>query len=357
MQEPAKTGVLLLVLNYGRSGQDNKINCNIGLDSPPGNLQCRRGVAPWEIRLHADSHFISAWEGQPTGQHARPCAGTTAAGVAGLERAENLALVTRSPHFLCGRRLSCWSQSAGKRLFDCVCVLMALPLLIPVLLLIALVVRVTSSGSVLFLQQRVGCGGRLFTIAKFRTLIHSAEIMHHAVTTADNQRFTPVGPFLRRWKLDELPQLLNVLAGDMSLVGPRPKLPQHVVSVLPCRPGITGAATIAFACEEAVLDRVPSERLESCYHTVVLPAKRRIDEEYMASATFLSDLKLLADTVMRRWDRSVMEDLLNAETFDAGVRRQLTTATEASIATDVYTRVLPRHGVAQPVPAEQATAF
>jgi lipopolysaccharide/colanic/teichoic acid biosynthesis glycosyltransferase len=242
-------------------------------------------------------------------------------------------------------------------MFDCVCVLTVLPLLIPVLFAIAVAVRLTSSGSILFLQQRVGRGGRLFTIAKFRTLVHSAEIAHHAVTTADNQRFTPVGPFLRRWKLDELPQLLNVLAGDMSLVGPRPKLPQHAVYVLPCRPGITGAATIAFACEEAVLDRVPSDRLESCYHSVVLPAKRRIDEEYMASASFVSDLRLLAATVMRRWDRSVMEELLNAEIFNAEVKRQLSRASEASITAEACARMQPRHGIDRPVAAEQATAF
>jgi lipopolysaccharide/colanic/teichoic acid biosynthesis glycosyltransferase len=192
-----------------------------------------------------------------------------------------------------------------------------LPLLLPVLLAIALAVRLTSSGPVLFLQRRMGRQGRVFTILKFRTLPHSADTAHHPVTTARNQCFTPAGSFLRRWKLDELPQLLNVLWGDMSLVGPRPKMLEHVTSNLACRPGITGAATIAFALEEEVLDRIPMHCLESCYHTVVLPAKCRMDAEYMARATFLSDLKIILDSVLRRWDSSIIEELLSTGIFKA----------------------------------------
>jgi hypothetical protein len=162
----------------------------------------------------------------------------------------------------------------------------------------------------------MGRNGRTFTILKFRTMIHATDRVHNAVTTACNQQFTPLGPFLRRWKLDELPQLLNVLAGHMSLVGPRPKMPEHVLSNLPCRPGITGAATIAFAREESVLDRVPKHHLEFYYHKVVLPAKSQLDSGYMASATFLSDLKLILNSALRRWDSSVMEDMLNIDGFE-----------------------------------------
>ena len=213
--------------------------------------------------------------------------------------------------------LSPWSRSNAKRIFDCACVLLALPLLIPIFLLIALAVRLTSSGPVLFLQERMGRSGRTFTIFKFRTLIHSAEIEHHAVTTAANQRFTPVGPFLRRWKLDELPQLLNVLLGDMSLVGPRPKMPEHLVSVIPCRPGITGAATVAFAREERALAHLAKEQLDDCYHTVILPAKHSLDAQYMARATFLSDLNLIVNSVLRRWDESILDSLPIAMEFQA----------------------------------------
>jgi lipopolysaccharide/colanic/teichoic acid biosynthesis glycosyltransferase len=204
----------------------------------------------------------------------------------------------------------------AKRIFDCACVLPALPLLFPVFLVIALAVRLTSSGPSLFLQKRMGRNGRTFTILKFRTMMHATDRAHNAVTTACNQQFTPLGPFLRRWKLDELPQLLNVLAGHMSLVGPRPKMPEHVFSNLPCRPGITGAATIAFAREESILERVPKHHLEFYYHKVVLPAKSQLDASYMATATFLSDFKLILNSTLRRWDSSVMEEMLNVDGFE-----------------------------------------
>ena len=221
-----------------------------------------------------------------------------------------------------GERLSSWSQSSGKRLFDLVCALLALPLLIPVFLVIALAIVFTSRGPVLFLQRRVGQYNRSFTILKFRTLEHGQQRAHNRVTTAENQRFTPVGPFLRKWKLDELPQLLNVLIGDMSFVGPRPKLPVHQLGTLCCRPGITGAATIAFAREEQVLASLPHHRLDAYYHSIVLPAKLRLDTEYMAQATFLSDLKLIADTAFLRWDTTPIKTLLDAETAEIGAQSQ-----------------------------------
>lgn len=227
--------------------------------------------------------------------------------------------------------LSAWSRSGGKRLFDCVCVAAILPLLVPLLVGIALAVRLTSSGCVLFLQRRVGRGGRPFTIAKFRTLSDSPEETRQAFTTATNQRFTPIGPFLRRWKLDELPQLVNVLAGDMSLVGPRPKLAELTLDAPRCRPGITGAATLAFAREEAVLDRVPVDRLQERYYAVVLPAKQRMDAEYMERATFFSDLRMLAETALRRWDSSAMEALLRTEILDAETRVRVSRASEAAL--------------------------
>jgi lipopolysaccharide/colanic/teichoic acid biosynthesis glycosyltransferase len=272
----------------------------------------------------------------------------------GSAAARTPAPTARSTPFLVIKRLSPWSQSGAKRFFDCACVLLALPLLVPVLLAIALAVWLTSSGPILFLQKRMGRHGRTFTILKFRTLVHATDKVHHAVTTTGNQRFTPGGPFLRRWKLDELPQLLNVLAGHMSLVGPRPKMREHVLSDPLCRPGITGAATIAFAREEAVLDRVPKHHLENYYHAVVLPAKRQLDAEYMARATFLSDLKLIVDSVLRRWDTSVMEELLNTEALEVEDRMQLVRASHPEAAS---TRVPMPPNVDQPASTEQATAF
>jgi lipopolysaccharide/colanic/teichoic acid biosynthesis glycosyltransferase len=200
--------------------------------------------------------------------------------------------------------LSRWSRSSAKRFFDCACVVLSMPLLIPVMLLVGAAVRLTSSGPVLFLQNRMGRHGRIFKIVKFRTMEHLRDERHHPVTTTDNQRFTAVGPFLRRWKLDELPQVVNVLLGHMSLIGPRPKLPEHVISDLPCRPGVSGMATVVFASEEAMLARVPKAQLNAYYHSFVLPMKQQLDADYMARATFLSDLRLIVNSALRRWDKT-----------------------------------------------------
>jgi lipopolysaccharide/colanic/teichoic acid biosynthesis glycosyltransferase len=222
--------------------------------------------------------------------------------------------------------MSSWSQSGMKRFFDIFCVLSMLPLLLPILLVVGAAVRFTSTGPVFFLQKRMGRHNRTFTILKFRSLTHLNGAAHNAVTTTENQRFTPVGRFLRRWKLDELPQLLNVLRGEMSLVGPRPKLPEHQIGTLSCRPGVTGAATIAFAREEMVLARVPKHYLDAYYRSTILPAKHRLDTEYTARATFRSDLKLIFDSVFRRWDSEVMYSLLHTEKFDGESRMRRTTA-------------------------------
>lgn len=209
------------------------------------------------------------------------------------------------------RTLSRWSGSFSKRLFDISCVVLSLPISVPVLLLTALAVRLSSRGPVLFRQQRMGCNGQAFTIYKFRTMpVRRSATSRPIVTTAINQRFTPVGPFLRRWKLDELPQLINVLLGDMSLVGPRPKVPSHQGSRLNCRPGVTGRATIVFAKEEVTLANIPVAQLDAYYHGVVLPLKQMLDEDYMANATLGSDVKLILQSVFRNWDDLKLSDLI-----------------------------------------------
>lgn len=223
------------------------------------------------------------------------------------------------------RGVSTWSRSAGKRIFDYACVIASLPIVLPILAVTALLVRLTSQGPILFIQDRVGLHGETFRIFKFRSMEHLQNKKRNAVTSSTNQRFTPVGPFLRRFKLDELPQLFNVLKGDMSLVGPRPKMPEHVKHTLSCRPGITGYATLAFAREEMVFSRLPKEQLESFYHDVVLPAKRHLDEEYMAHATLSSDLGLILNTVLRRWDvmhlnRLVVEHMRRTHVEDTAER-------------------------------------
>jgi len=205
-------------------------------------------------------------------------------------------------------KLSRWSSSTAKRAFDVACVACTLPISLPLFLGIGFAVLITSRGPVLFRQKRMGRYGREFTIFKFRTMpVHDRASDRPAVTTHGNQEFTRVGPFLRRYKLDELPNLLNVLQGDMSLVGPRPKLPQHQPRRLHSRPGITGRATVVFAKEEEALTRIPVEDLDAFYHSVILPLKQKLDEDYMANATFASDLNLIVVSVLRNWsDRDLL---------------------------------------------------
>jgi lipopolysaccharide/colanic/teichoic acid biosynthesis glycosyltransferase len=221
-------------------------------------------------------------------------------------------------------------------------------------LVIAAAVRLTSKGPILFMQERMGLHGRAFTILKFRTMVHVTENAHHPVTTSDNQRFTPIGQFLRRWKLDELPQLANVLAGHMSLVGPRPKLREHVISNLPCRPGITGMATALFACEEDVLARLPKDHLDAFYHAVVLPAKRKLDADYMAGATFFSDLRLLVSSALRHWSTDALEDFLTASAFQ-GKREIIASSVPGPSRTIVRGSIPPNAN--QPAQAERVSAF
>jgi len=251
------------------------------------------------------------------------------------------------------QEVSPWSRSAAKRFFDCACVLLALPFLVPMLLVIAAAVRLTSRGPALFMQERMGRHGRVFTIFKFRSMVHVADKAHHPITTSENQRFTPVGPLLRRWKLDELPQLAHVLLGQMSLVGPRPKLPEHVTFDLPCRPGITGMATIVFASEETVLRYLPKDQLDAFYHGVVLPAKRKLDADYMARATFLSDIRLLFSTVLRRWNTDALENFIAASKPQGD--REMTPA-RASASSSAGLRISNSLSTNQPAEAEQVSA-
>lgn len=234
------------------------------------------------------------------------------------------------------QKMSSWSRSAAKRVFDLCCVIGTLPLTVPMFLLIGLAVRLTSRGPVLFRQARAGMHGKSFTIYKFRTMpVHDATAPRPAVTTNGNQEFTPVGPFLRRYKLDELPQLFNVLRGDMSLVGPRPKMPEHQAIRLNCRPGLTGRATVVFAHEEVALACIPVDDLDNYYHSVVLPMKHRLDSEYMAKATFFSDFELILSSVLRNWSDDELIALLSSSALHAGWRHSLPIREESHSAASV----------------------
>jgi hypothetical protein len=136
-------------------------------------------------------------------------------------------------------------------------------------------VRYKSPGPVIFRQKRVGRDGVLFTVFKFRTMAIDAQEDGPSLTKRGDPRVTRFGGFLRKYKLDELPQLVNVLRGDMSLVGPRPKLPHLEVMHMPFRPGLTGAATLAFRCEEEMLQDIPDEELEAYYCRMIKPLKAK----------------------------------------------------------------------------------
>jgi lipopolysaccharide/colanic/teichoic acid biosynthesis glycosyltransferase len=174
----------------------------------------------------------------------------------------------------------------------------------PVLGLLALAVRATSPGPALFRHERVGRDGRLFHLLKFRTMVADAPARGGALTAPGDPRITRLGAVLRRWKLDELPQLANVLRGDMSLVGPRPEVPRYVAGysprqrrVLRVRPGITDPASLAYVDESAVLARF--DDCERAYVEVVLPAKLALSLDYLDRRTLRSDLGLLVRTLVR----------------------------------------------------------
>ncbi len=189
-----------------------------------------------------------------------------------------------------------------RRLFDVVAAALGLLLLAPLFLVAAAAVRLSSPGPVFHRARRVGWRGREFAMLKFRSMVVSSH--GPAITTKGDPRVTGVGRLLRRAKLDELPQLVNVLRGEMSLVGPRPEDPRYVVlyddaqrRILEIRPGITSAASVAYRDEETLL---VGEDWERVYVETILPEKLRLDLEYERSRTFVSDLRLILRTLRRR---------------------------------------------------------
>jgi lipopolysaccharide/colanic/teichoic acid biosynthesis glycosyltransferase len=191
----------------------------------------------------------------------------------------------------------------SKRVFDLVVAFGGLLVFGLPMLAIALWVRLDSPGPVFFRQERVGRAGRCFRIHKFRTMVVDAPARGPAITVGADPRITRAGAWLRRSKLDELPQLLDVLAGDMSIVGPRPELPQYVAlypaalraQVLSVRPGITDPVSLEFADEGERLAQAADPERE--YREVVLPAKLKAAAAYAARATLWSDLAVMGRTL------------------------------------------------------------
>ena len=198
------------------------------------------------------------------------------------------------------RPVSLWRRF-WKRAFDVVCSALGLLVLSPVLLVCALLVGLTSPGGVLFRQERIGKDGVPFTIYKFRSMRRDNAGLK--ITTSGDSRVTPVGKVLRRTKLDELPQLFNVLKGDMSFVGPRPEVREYTDlydeeqrQVLLVRPGITGLASIRFRNENELLDE--SDDPNRTYIEEVMPQKLALDLEYIPHASVFYDIRLILETLV-----------------------------------------------------------
>jgi lipopolysaccharide/colanic/teichoic acid biosynthesis glycosyltransferase len=201
--------------------------------------------------------------------------------------------------------VSRWSACHGKRWMDIFVALVGLLLLLPLTLAIASVIQITSGKPILFRQYRLGRNGRKFELLKFRTMTVTAPANGPGVTRSGDARITRTGRWLRQWKLDELPQLLNVLKGEMSLIGPRPDLEEFWSratladqKVLELVPGLTGAASLAFCQEERILAKIPPEQLADFYVEQILPKKALLDMEYAKRATFSSDCRILMRTLL-----------------------------------------------------------
>ena len=191
-----------------------------------------------------------------------------------------------------------------KRLMDMLAAGVGLLLLSPLLALVALLVRLASPGPALFRQERMGRNFRPFQILKFRTMVQDAPQRGGPITFGGDPRITPLGSLLRQTKLDELPQLVNVLKGDMSLVGPRPEVPRYVelfrgdyAEILRVRPGITDLASIRYRDEAAILGAAANPEEE--YVRRVLPEKIRLAKEYVERRSLRLDLAIIFGTLFR----------------------------------------------------------
>jgi lipopolysaccharide/colanic/teichoic acid biosynthesis glycosyltransferase len=189
-----------------------------------------------------------------------------------------------------------------RRVFDILFSLIVLILTLPLSLIISIAVKLSSGGPVLFVQERVGRGEAVFRMYKFRSM-HSSVVEDKSQLTVDGDtRITNVGRVIRRLKLDELPQFINVLAGDMTIVGPRPEVPRYVAEYEPWmreifeyKPGLTDPASIQYNNESEMLTDV--ENREQAYVTEILPRKMSVSLEYQKNRTIFSDLKVIGATI------------------------------------------------------------
>ena len=190
-----------------------------------------------------------------------------------------------------------------KRTFDFCSSFMGLIILFPLLIFISLAIKLGSSGPIFFSQKRVGKDGRLFTLVKFRSMTVQQDSSNTATARGD-VRITKIGAFLRKYKLDELPELWNVVMGEMSLVGPRPDVPGYADSLkgtdrnmLKLRPGITGTASLKYANEEEIL--AAQEDPQKYNDEVIFPDKVKVNLEYYENQSLWLDIKIIFATIFR----------------------------------------------------------
>ena len=192
-----------------------------------------------------------------------------------------------------------------KRLFDIVFSIIGLTIFLPLLLIVAILIKKEDGGPIFYRGIRVGKDGVLFKMLKFRTMVVNAEELGGPSTAADDPRLTRIGKFLKKYKLDELPQLINVLKGEMNLVGPRPEVPLYIdmmsekerVIILSVKPGMTDLASLWDFREEEVLKGSPDP--EKTYMEKIRPTKIKLQLDYVKNRSFWLDLKIILKTILK----------------------------------------------------------
>jgi len=188
-----------------------------------------------------------------------------------------------------------------KRLFDIISSLVGLIFISPIFPVVPILIKLDSKGPVFFKQWRIGKDGKQFKIYKFRTMVQEADEVGSLITAGNDQRITKIGKLLRRYEIDELPTLMNVLKGDMSIVGPRPEVPKYLHhygrkyrEILSVRPGITDLGTLSFRDEARYLN---AQNYEDIYEKKLLPQKLDLYLEYVHHKSFMFDLRIILRTV------------------------------------------------------------
>ena len=193
-----------------------------------------------------------------------------------------------------------------KRFFDIIVSLIGIIILGIFLIIISIIIKCTSEGPVFFKQIRVGQSGKEFKIFKFRTMVVNAESLGTQITIGKDKRITKIGHFLRKYKIDELPQLFNVFIGEMSFVGPRPEVPKYVAmynetqrKVLSVRPGITDLASIRYRNENEILGRAKNtDEAEDMYINEIMPDKLKLNLEYIEKSHVFYDIYIIFKTII-----------------------------------------------------------